>query len=198
MKLTSATISCGACGSCVSGQASRIDAFHDDDARILREFLAQLPVSHVDRKDLLRAALEQDFREAAGRCADVEADEPFRRDGEFVEGRDELQRAARDVSVRRRIIDVHGFQEQLRRLGDGHAVGAHLTGRDGGLRFGTGGGEAPFDQKNIGAPPPIQRGTVAHARSPAMLASWPRAPSATVTMAFASSAAASYIFSGVS
>ena len=55
--------------------APGVGALHRDDARVAAERLGELAAAHVESVDAGRAALQQDVGEAAGRGADVEADE---------------------------------------------------------------------------------------------------------------------------
>ena len=61
-----------ACGTVVGGQRARVDAFEDDDARIVPQPPIELPVADVERDDAGGAAPQQHVGEAAGRRADVE------------------------------------------------------------------------------------------------------------------------------
>ena len=81
-------------------QGPSVHPLHRDDPRIPPERLCQLTAADVDRVDPARAALEEDVREAARRCARVECYPPGRIDPEGVDGRHQLVPAPRDVRFR--------------------------------------------------------------------------------------------------
>ena len=59
----------------------------------------QLIAADVDRVDAPRAAQNQDFGEAAGRGADVEADTPGHVEMKMIERRCKLDAAARHIGM---------------------------------------------------------------------------------------------------
>ena len=98
------------------GERAGVRALHRDDARVAAQRLGELAAAHVESVDARRAALQQHVGEAAGRRADVEADEPGRVDPERVEAGRELVAAAADVGLgvvdldaRRRVDQVAGL-----------------------------------------------------------------------------------------
>ena len=73
-----------------------VELFLDDDAGVVSEFPDQLVRSDIDSVDAQGTALEEAVREAAGGCADVDADPSGRVDLEGVERALEFQPAAAD------------------------------------------------------------------------------------------------------
>ena len=88
------------------GQRPGVRALHRDDAWVAAQRLGELGATDVEGVHAGRAALEQDVREAAGRGADVEADQPGRVDPERVERGGELVAASADVGLGR--VDADG------------------------------------------------------------------------------------------
>ena len=73
---------------------ARVELFLDDDAGIVAEFPDQLIRPDIDGVDAQGTALEEAVREAAGGCADVDADPTGRVNLEGVERALEFQPAA--------------------------------------------------------------------------------------------------------
>ena len=76
----------------------------------------QLPAADIDRVDAPRATLQQDFGEAAGRGADIEADAALQIESKLIEGGGELDAAARYVRMLGRGLDSRRSGNLLRRL----------------------------------------------------------------------------------
>ena len=111
----------------------RVHALVHDDAGILAEAPVQLTLSHVDRVDPERPALQQDIGEAPGRGADIDRDLPRDVKPQHVERARELVAATRDVP--RAFLDG-----ELRILGHGRsrpidaaAIDTDHAGKDEGL-----------------------------------------------------------------
>ena len=81
-------------------QVPRIGPLEHDDPRVGAQPRVELPVADVDGMHPRGAAAQQDVGEPAGRCTDVETDEPGGIDREGVQPGDQLVRAARDMIVR--------------------------------------------------------------------------------------------------
>src|SRR5579871_1790986 len=111
-------------------QIARIDTFQSENPPVGFERSVQLPVPYIHSVNAGRAAFEQHLGEAAGGGAKVEANPILRRQLEAVQGRDELQCAARDIAMRGLEFDARARSQQLRRLLDERSVGAHLSGFD--------------------------------------------------------------------
>jgi hypothetical protein len=92
------------CVPSLRGQPPRVLALPDDDPRIAAQLRVELPVPDVDRVHARGTALQQEIREAPGRRAEIGAALPGGIDGEDVERLLELERAARDVALRRRAV----------------------------------------------------------------------------------------------
>ena len=134
----------------------------DDDPRVAGERVGELAPPDVDGVDAGGAALEQDVGEAAGRRADVEADEPRRVDAERVERGGELVAAAADVRValRRPSIATSGVDEVAGLPVEPPGVArpdADLAGEDQGLGPRPGLGEAALDEELVQALPRPRR-----------------------------------------
>src|SRR5262245_50402005 len=109
----------------------------------------QLVAADVDRDNVLRAAREQDLREAARRCADIEADATPRVEAEMIKRMAQLYAAARDPRVRRRGVQGSIGSNLLRSLGDDLAFGGHEPGRYGGLRLASALEQSARHQQNV-------------------------------------------------
>ena len=88
------------------GKPRRIDAadigfFHRDDVAAAAQARMKLIAADVDGVDAPRAAHKQDFGEAAGRGADVEADAPGHVEMKMIERGRKLDAAARHIRMRR-------------------------------------------------------------------------------------------------
>ena len=86
-------------GQVIGRQIARVDVLAHDDARVGAQAPVELPVAHVERDHLARAALQQHVGEAAGGRADVERERAGDVDAERVERVRELQPAAADVRM---------------------------------------------------------------------------------------------------
>ena len=92
-------------GETLGVKRARIDALERAHARVGGEARIELAAADVDRDHLRRAARKQDVGEAAGRGADVEADEARGIEREGVERGGELDPAARGPGVGRLGLD---------------------------------------------------------------------------------------------
>ena len=81
-------------------EGADIGTFHRNDVGMVPQRGMQLPVPDVDREHDGSAVGEQDFGEAAGRRADVEADMALDVDRVLLQRARELDAAAGDVGVR--------------------------------------------------------------------------------------------------
>jgi hypothetical protein len=111
----------------------------------------QLPASHINRVEVLGAALQQNLRETAGGSADIEANTVAWIEAKMIERRRELHPAARDVRIRRCRAQVRIHRDRLRRLAHSDVIGDDQPGRDRGLRLGAAVEQAALDQQSIGA-----------------------------------------------
>ena len=109
----------------------------------------QLIAADVDRVDALRAAQNQNFGEAAGRGADVEADAPGHVEMKMIERGCKLDAAARHIRMLGRGGDDRGGRNCLRRLAHRHAVGGHQARGNRGLGAGAAFEQAARDQQPI-------------------------------------------------
>src|SRR6185369_12627568 len=108
-------------------ELARVDAFAADDAFIALQFGGELAVADIDGIDAPRAALQQDLSEPAGRCADVETNEPNRRQPETIQRRRQLQRTARYIRMRLNVFDRGICRHQIGWLVHDLAIDAHVT-----------------------------------------------------------------------
>ena len=115
----------------VRGQHAGVDAFVDEDARIVTKPPVELSAADVDGDDARRPAAQEDIGETAGRCADVERPASRRIDAECVERARQLHAAAADVRViRRRQLDTRIGSDSGAGLGNDLAVDGHLAGQN--------------------------------------------------------------------
>ncbi len=97
-------------------ERSGVRPLHRNDPLVAAKRFGELAPADVDGVHTTRAALEEDVREAAGRCPGVQADATRRVDPEGVQRRGELVAAATDVRIpfrerqrRRRVDEVAGL-----------------------------------------------------------------------------------------
>ena len=109
----------------------------------------QLIAADVDRVDASRAAQSQNFGEAAGRGADIEADTPRHVEMKTIERGCKLDAAARHVGMLGRGGDDGRGRNCLRCLAHQHAVGGHQARGNRGLGAGAALEQAARDQKAI-------------------------------------------------
>ena len=102
MNETSMTARRTGSGRVSGGEPARVRPLERDDPGIRAELFGELTATHVESIDTRRTALQQHVREAAGRSADVEADEPGRVDPERVERGGQLVATPAHVRVRLR------------------------------------------------------------------------------------------------
>ena len=81
---------------------ARVEAFDEDDTRIVPKCPVELAVAHVERDHARRAALKQDVGEASRRGPDVERFAPVDLNAERVERVGELDASTPDVRMVRR------------------------------------------------------------------------------------------------
>ena len=111
----------------------------------------QLAVPDIDREDEAGAIRQQHLGEAAGGCADIEADMALDIDRILFQRSRQLDAAARDPGVRglRGQFCVDG--DGLRCLQNLLAVGYHAAGLDRGAGAGTAFEQAALDQQHVRA-----------------------------------------------
>ena len=127
------------------GQVARVRALEHGHALVGPQPFVQLSAADVEGDHARRASLQQDIREAAGRCPDVERVPAGGIDTELVEGVRELVAAARHVA--RRLLD-----DELRRLVHllpGLLVAVHEPRHHERLRLRAARGEAALDQQHV-------------------------------------------------
>ena len=122
-----------------------------DDVVAAAQPRVQLAGADVDRVDPLGAAREQHLGEAAGRCADVEADAAGDVETEMIERGGKLDAAARHIGVLGRGGDDGGGGDFLGGFANRDAVGGHPAGGDRGLRPRAAIEQAARDQQAIGS-----------------------------------------------
>ena len=92
----------------------------------------QLAMTNVDGNDMVRASFQQDLREPAGRCSDIECCASFHVDGKMMEAGDKFQRCARDIATGGIIgKDCCVDGNRGARLGDDKTVDLHRAAYDG-------------------------------------------------------------------
>ena len=115
-------------------EVARVGLLERDDALIALQLLCELVLADIDGEDFLRAALEQNLGEAAGRRAHVEADLALGGDAEMVERMDEFQAAARDEGIGPRLQrQLHARVQHVAGAFDLPVAGKDIAGADFGL-----------------------------------------------------------------
>ena len=130
-------------------ERSRVDPLVDDHPRVGAQPLVEQAVADVDRVHPRRAALEEAVGEAAGRGADIEADETRGIDGEGLQGRRQLVPAAGDVRLACPHIDGCLRPHRGTRLVGALPVDRHPPGHDRPASLVGTREMAPFDQKFV-------------------------------------------------
>src|SRR5580658_9117352 len=126
-----------------------VSFLHRDDLAAAAQARMHLIAADVDRVDALCAAQYQDFAEAAGRGADVEADAPRHVEMKMIEGGCKLDAAARHIRMLGLGRDDRGGRNCLRRLAHRHAVGGHQARGNRSLGAGAAFEQAARDQQSI-------------------------------------------------
>ena len=151
MKLTSQTIAPSASLKC-SGERARASRLSSERTRgSAASSRVELAPPDVDGDHGLRASLEQDVGESAGRGADVETDEPARIERKGVEGGGEFHAAPRSVGVRRVGFDRGAVGDPVRRLAQRLAADTDEPGGDRRLRPRPAHKEAALDENDVRA-----------------------------------------------
>src|SRR5271170_4082531 len=130
---------------------ARIKSFVSNHARVVAKTRVELIAPDVDRVDAPGAARQKYVGEAAGRRADVQADEAARVEAKGFQGRFELETAARSPAVNRPCFDCGVKGYRIRRLGERGAVDANKAGGDRRLRASPAREKAARDEHEIGA-----------------------------------------------
>src|SRR5580698_5392484 len=130
-------------------EAADIDSLHGDDIAAAAQARMQLIAADVDGVDTLRAAQNQNFSEAPGRGADIEADAAGHVETKMIECRRKLDAAARHIRMLGLGGDDRGGRDCLRRLAHRHAVGGHQARGNRGLGAGAAFEQAARDQQAI-------------------------------------------------
>ena len=126
-----------------------LNQIHRDDIAAAAQTRMQLIAADVDRVDAPRAAQNQNFGEAAGRGADVEADAPRHVEMKTIERGCKLDAAARHIRMLGLGCDDRGGRDCLRRLAHRHAVGGHQARGNRSLGAGAAIEQAARDQQAI-------------------------------------------------
>src|SRR5438270_241251 len=103
-------------------EGASVGLLHHHHARVLAELDVELGGADVDGEHPAGAPLEQAVREAARRRPDVDAHAPLDREGEVIEGVDELLAAPADVGRSAAEVDVGVARNQGASLVDPLAV----------------------------------------------------------------------------
>ena len=151
MKLTSMTTMSGRAGKPLALERADIGLFHGNDFGMIAQGGMQLPVPDVDREYHAGAVGEQDFREAAGRGADVEADVILDIDRILLQRARELDAAARDEGMRRLRLQHRVGGDRLGSLQHLFVVGRNEAGLDRGARASPAFEQPALDQQQIDA-----------------------------------------------
>ncbi len=126
-------------------ELASVHALEHDHARVVAQFLRQLPVADIERDHPTHTALEQAVREAARGGADIEAIHPGRIDAEHVERMCELLAATRDEGR----LGYELYLGVLGHLLPGFFVAAHATGHDERLGLGPRLGQSALDEQDV-------------------------------------------------
>ena len=151
MKLTSMTTMSGRAGSRLPSSDADVGLFHGNDFGMIVQGRVQLPASDVDREHNAGAVGEQDFREAAGRGADVETDVILDVDRVLLERARELDAAARDKGMGRLRLQDGVGSDRLGSLQNLLVIGRDETGFDRRARASPAFEQSALDQQQIDA-----------------------------------------------
>ncbi len=111
-------------------------------------------MTNIDSDDGGSAALQQYFRETAGRGAEIEADAARRIEREEIEGVDKFQCAAGNVGMfEREKFDLVALADRISRFRRDPASDKDMARADRALRAGARCNEAAFDQRKVEAAP---------------------------------------------
>ena len=103
-------------------QVTRVDTLQRNHTRVVTQLFVELVVPDIHRINLGGTMLQEDIREAASRCAEVQGNDIGQFWMEGLNGGKEFPRTARDVLRRRRKREACGLVELLARLANWRAV----------------------------------------------------------------------------
>ena len=155
----------------------------DDDARVPAQSRVKLAVPDVDRVHAPGSTLQEHVGEAAGRGAQVAADQIFRIELEVIEAVLQLESAARDVAERLAALEpqLDRLVEQLSRFLDPVVPRHHFAGEDQRLRLAARFRQPPQLHEHVGAAPRHHRSRAAPGPG-GPISAWMRASSRSMSI----------------
>ena len=131
------------------GQMAGVDSLVHDHARIVAQLPVELSMADIEGVHAGGSVLQQAIGEAAGGCAEVQADLAGRIDFEMLQRGLQLEAAPANESRAREDFDAAGCGHALAGLLRFAVIDQNLAGHDEGLRFFPGIGQTAVQEQEV-------------------------------------------------